>query len=63
MIDILNYAHEQAGPYGGKIRIPKGLRDFSHGFVKGLKTVASNPIAQGVATNLITGALMGAGAK
>jgi len=47
------------GPYGGKIKIPKGLKNFGHGFVKGLKTVASNPIAQGVATNLITGALMG----
>lgn len=61
--DIMNYAHEQAGPYGGKIKIPKGLKNFGHGFVKGLKTVASNPIAQGVATNLITGALMGAGPR
>lgn len=26
--DIMDYAHEQAGPYGGKIRIPKGLKDF-----------------------------------
>eukprot|EP01039_Chlorochromonas_danica_P011552 gene11552-12933_t len=60
--DIMNYAnaHEQAG---GKIKIPKGLKDFGNGFVKGLKTVASNPIAQGVATNLITGALMGVGVK
>jgi hypothetical protein len=57
--DILHYAHEQAGVHGGKIRIPQGLRDFGNGFVKGLKTVAKNPIAQGVATNLITGALMG----
>lgn len=61
--DIMNYAHEQAGLYGGKIKIPKGLKNFGNGFVKGLKAVASNPIAQGVATNLITGALMGAGAK
>jgi hypothetical protein len=58
--DIMQYAREQAGYHmGGKIKIPKGLKDFGHGFVKGLKTVASNPIAQGVATNLITGALMG----
>jgi hypothetical protein len=64
--DILNYAHTQSGvaPYGGgKIKIPRGLRDFGNGFVKGftgtLGAVAKNPIAQGVATNLITGALMG----
>eukprot|EP01039_Chlorochromonas_danica_P011385 gene11385-12720_t len=61
--DIMQYAHEQAGQYGGKIKIPKGLKNFGNGFVKGLKTVASNPIAQGVATNLITGALMGAGKR
>lgn len=64
--DILNYDHEQSGvgPYrGGKIHIPKGLKDFGHGFVKGITAVAKNPIAQGVATNLITGALMGVGVK
>ena len=58
--DIMNYAHEQSG---GKIKIPKGLKDFGNGFVKGftgtLGAVAKNPIAQGVATNLITGALLG----
>jgi hypothetical protein len=58
--DIMNYAHAQAG---GKIKIPKGLKDFGNGFVKGITTVAKNPIAQGVATNLITGALMGVGVK
>ena len=63
--DIMSYANEQAAQHyaGGKIKIPKGLKDFGHGFVKGLKTVASNPIAQGVATNLITGAQMGAGPR
>ena len=74
--DVLDYAHEKAYQQmsgtgkrkvkaGGKIHIPKGLKDFGNGFVKGftgtLKAVAHNPIAQGVATNLITGALMGAG--
>ena len=68
--DVMDYAHEKAYQHmsgagkrkskkGGKIRIPKGLKDFGHGFVKGLKIVAHNPIAQGVATNLITGAIMG----
>jgi hypothetical protein len=66
--DIMSYANEKAAQHyaGGKIKmpkIPKGLKDFGHGFVKGLKTVANNPIAQGVATNLITGALMGAGPR
>ena len=62
--DIMQYAHEQAAHHmGGKIKIPKGLKDFGHGFVKGLKIVAKNPIAQGVATNLITGALMGVGVR
>ena len=46
--DIMNYAHEQAGRHvGGKIRIPKGLKDFGHGFVKGLKTVASIRLGSG----------------
>lgn len=36
--DIMRYAHEQAGHHvGGKFEIPKGLKDFGHGFVKGLK--------------------------
>jgi hypothetical protein len=57
--DIMNYAHEHSGIHGGKIHIPKGLRDFGHGFVKGFTGTMKNPIVQGVATNLITGALMG----
>lgn len=63
--DVVDYAHEKAYQHmtGGKIRIPKGLKDFGNGFVKGLKIVAHNPIAQGVATNLITGALMGGAGK
>ncbi len=62
--DIMNYAHEHSGVQrGGKIRIPKGLKDFGHGFVKGFTGVMKNPIAQGVATNLITGAMMGAGTR
>lgn len=73
--DVMDYAHEKAYQHmtsgagkrkvkaGGKIHIPKGLRDFGNGFVKGLKIVAHNPIAQGVATNLITGALMGGAGK
>ena len=73
--DVMDYAHEKAYQHmtsgsgkrkvkaGGKIRIPKGLKDFGNGFVKGLKIVAHNPIAQGVATNLITGALMGGAGK
>ena len=63
--DVMDYAHEKAHQHmtGGKIRIPKGLKDFGNGFVKGLKIVAHNPIAQGVATNLITGALMGGAGK
>jgi len=58
--DIVNYAHEQAG---GKVRIPKGLRDFGNGFAKGFTGAMKNPIVQGVATNLITGAMMGAGTR
>jgi hypothetical protein len=58
--DVMDYEHEKAYQHmnGGKIRIPKGLKDFSKGFVKGftgtLKTVAHN---------LITGALMGGAGK
>ena len=66
--DIVDYAHERAAAQrGGKIKIPKGLKDFSKGFVHGftgtLKAVASNLIAQGVTTNLITGSLMGGAGK
>jgi hypothetical protein len=61
--DIMDYAHEHSGLNGGKIRIPKGLRDFGNGFAKGFTGVMKNPIAQGVATNLITGAMMGAGTR
>lgn len=62
--DIMRYANEQVGSHmGGKIKVSKGLRDFGNGLAKGLKTVASNPIAQGVATNLLTAAVMGAGVR
>lgn len=58
--DIMNYAHEQVG---GKINISPGLKNFGHSLVKGVSTVMKNPIAQGVATNLLTAAVMGAGVR
>ena len=72
--DVMNYAHEKAYQHmqGGKIRLPKihisnatkkGFSDFGHGFVKGFTGTMKNPIVQGVATNLITGALMGGAGK
>jgi hypothetical protein len=72
--DVMNYAHEKAYQHmqGGKIKLPKihisnatkkGFSDFGHGFVKGFTGTMKNPIVQGVATNLITGALMGGAGK
>ncbi len=66
--DVINYAHQQSGVpqgqhYGGKLNIGKEFKKVGRKVLSVGKKVMSNPIAQGVATNLITGAIMGAGKK
>ena len=58
--DVVNKAHKMAGIEGGRV---KPSMQFFKGVSKGFKSVLNNPIVKDVASNLITGAIMGGSSK
>ena len=65
--DALGLATSQAGQFMGGALLPNGAiggkMKLGTKILKGIGKVLKNPIVQGVSTNLLSAALMGAGAK